>query len=47
MGTSEFGVPTLDQIVNNFNLLAIVTNYDKPSGRGLKIRNSAVKQYAI
>ena len=47
MGTSEFGVPTLDQIVNNFNLLAIVTNYDKPSGRGLKIRNSAVKKYAI
>ena len=42
MGTSEFGVPTLNQIANNFNLLAIVTNYDKPSGRGLKIRNSAV-----
>ncbi len=47
MGTSEFGVPTLNQIANNFNLLAIVTNYDKPSGRGLKIRNSAVKKYAI
>jgi methionyl-tRNA formyltransferase len=47
MGTSEFGVPTLNQIANNFNLLAIVTNYDKPSGRGLKIRNSAVKEYAI
>ena len=47
MGTSEFGVPTLNQIVNNFNLLAIVTNYDKPSGRGLKIRNSAVKEYAL
>ena len=47
MGTSEFGVPTLDQIANNFNLLAIVTNYDKPSGRGLKIRNSAVKEYAL
>ena len=47
MGTSEFGVPTLNQIVINFNLLAIVTNYDKPSGRGLKIRNSAVKEYAL
>ena len=47
MGTSEFGVPTLEQIENNFNLLAIVTNYDKPSGRGLKIRNSAVKEYAL
>ena len=47
MGTSEFGVPTLDQIANNFNLLAIVTNYDKPSGRGLKIKNSSVKEYAL
>ena len=47
MGTSEFGVPTLNHIANNFNLLAIITNYDKPSGRGLKIRNSAVKEYAL
>ena len=47
MGTSEFGLPTLEQIKNNFNLLAIVTNYDKPSGRGLKIKNSAVKEYAV
>ena len=47
MGTSEFGLPTLKQIKNNFNLLAIVTNYDKPSGRGLKIKNSAVKEYAL
>jgi methionyl-tRNA formyltransferase len=47
MGTSEFGVPTLNQIANNFNLLAIVTNHDKPSGRGLKIRNSTIKEYAI
>ena len=47
MGTSEFGVPTLEQIAINFNLVAIVTNYDKPSGRGLKIKNSAVKEYAL
>ena len=47
MGTSEFGVPTLEQIAINFNLVAIVTNCDKPSGRGLKIRNSAVKEYAL
>ena len=47
MGTSEFGLPTLEQILNNFNLLAIVTNYDKPSGRGMKIKNSAVKEYAL
>ena len=47
MGTSEFGVPTLKQIVNNFNLLAIVTNHDKPSGRGLKIKNSAIKEFAL
>ena len=47
MGTASFGIPTLEVINKNFNLSAIITNYDKPSGRGLKIKNSAVKDYAI
>ena len=40
MGTAEFGIPTLEVLNNNYNLNAIITNYDKPSGRGLKIRQS-------
>ena len=47
MGTAGFGIPTLDLINKNYNLKAIITNYDKPSGRGLKIKNSPVKDYAI
>ena len=40
MGTAEFGIPTLKVLKDNFNLDAIITNYDKPSGRGLKIEFS-------
>ena len=47
MGTAGFGIPTLDLINKNYNLKAIITNHDKPSGRGLKIKNSPVKDYAI
>ena len=47
MGTAGFGIPTLDLINKKYNLKAIITNYDKPSGRGLKIKNSPVKDYAI
>ena len=47
MGTAEFGIPTLEVLKDNFNLDAIITNYDKPSGRGLKIEFSPVKKFAI
>tara|TARA_B100000424_G_scaffold174871_1_gene135026 strand:+ start:1182 stop:1904 length:723 start_codon:yes stop_codon:yes gene_type:complete len=47
MGTAEFGIPTLKVLKDNFNLDTIITNYDKPSGRGLKIEFSPVKKFAI
>ena len=47
MGTAEFGIPTLKILNDVFNLDTIVTNYEKPSGRGQKIRFSPVKEYAI
>ena len=47
MGTAEFGIPTLKVLNNVFNLDTIVTNFDKPSGRGQKIRFSPVKEYAL
>ena len=47
MGTTEFGIPTLKVLNDNFNLDTIITNYDKPSGRGLKIKFSPVKNFAI
>ena len=47
MGTPEFAVAPLQELVkNNFNIVGVVTVPDKPSGRGLKLNNSAVKLYA-
>ena len=47
MGTAQFAIPCIDNIRrNNFNLLAVVTSPDKPAGRGLKISESPVKEYA-
>ena len=48
MGTPEFAVSTLKEIIKaGFNVVGIVTAPDKPSGRGRKLQESAVKQYAI
>ena len=48
MGTPEFAVPSLDILVENgYNVVAVVTAPDKPSGRGLKVNESAVKVAAL
>lgn len=45
-GTPEFAVPSLDRL-NKLNLLSlVVTQPDKPAGRGKKILASPVKEYA-
>ena len=47
MGTPDFAVATLDALVeNNYNIVGVITAPDKPSGRGRKLNESAVKQYA-
>ncbi len=47
MGTPEFAVESLKSLVEaNFDVATVVTVPDKPSGRGQKIQESAVKQYA-
>lgn len=49
MGTPEFAVATLKALVDNgFNVVAVVTQPDKPVGRhGSVLQPSAVKQYAV
>ncbi len=48
MGTPEFAVPSLERLVENgFHVVAVVTAPDKPSGRGLKLTESPVKQAAL
>lgn len=48
MGTPEFAVASLDALLQaGFNVVAVVTAPDKPAGRGMKLTESAVKQYAV
>ncbi len=48
MGTPDFAVTALDNLLQqDFNIVAVVTNTDKQSGRGMKTTSSAVKQFAI
>jgi methionyl-tRNA formyltransferase len=48
MGTPEFAVTILDGLVEKgYNIVSVVTTPDKPAGRGQKISESAVKQYAL
>ena len=47
MGTPDFAVAPLRALVEGgYNVVAVVTTPDKPSGRGLKVNESAVKRYA-
>lgn len=47
MGTPDFAVSSLDAIhKSEHQLMAVVTVPDKPAGRGKKIKESPVKQYA-
>ena len=48
MGTPEFAAESLKKLVESgYNVVAVFTNPDKPSGRGMKLKASAVKEYAI
>jgi len=48
MGTPQFAVPSLDALVMaGCDIVAVVTAPDKPAGRGQKLNESAVKQYAV
>lgn len=48
MGTPEFAVESLRQILlHDFEVKAVVTVADKPAGRGLKLRYSPVKEFAL
>lgn len=48
MGTPEFAVPSLEILVaHKFNIVAVITAPDKPKGRGQKVSQSPVKEYAV
>ena len=48
MGTPDFAKESLEAVYNaGYNILGVVTNPDKPKGRGMKMIASPVKQFAI
>ncbi|AJA48174.1 methionyl-tRNA formyltransferase [Clostridium pasteurianum DSM 525 = ATCC 6013] len=47
MGTPEFSVPSLEKLIEKFNVKAVFTQPDKPKGRGKKVSISAVKEIAL
>ena len=47
MGTPDFAVPSLQKLVENHNVTAVLTQPDKPKGRGKKMVYSEVKEEAL
>lgn len=46
-GSPEIAVPSLEKVVSNFNVVAVLTNPDKVTGRGRKIQYNPVKAKAV
>lgn len=46
MGTPEFACPSLEELIKNENVLAVITQPDKAGGRGRKIKPPPVKLIA-
>lgn len=47
MGTPDFAVPSLKKLIEEYNVKAVITQPDKPKGRGKKMAFSAVKEEAL
>lgn len=46
MGTPDFAVPALQTLIEEFNVVGVVTQPDRPAGRGKKLKPSPVKVVA-
>ena len=48
MGTPDFAQESLKALYEEkYNIIGVVTNVDKPKGRGMKLMASPVKEYAL
>lgn len=47
MGTPDFAVASLEALLREHEVLAVVTQPDKPKGRGKRLAFSPVKEYAL
>jgi methionyl-tRNA formyltransferase len=46
MGSPDFGVPTLKALIDEFNVVGVVTQPDRPAGRGRKLTPPPIKTLA-
>ena len=47
MGTPDFAVPSLEKLIERYEVISVITQPDKPKGRGKKMAISPVKEVAI
>ena len=48
MGTPDFALESLKSLIEaNYNVIGVITNVDKPKGRGMRMIAPPVKEYAI
>lgn len=47
MGTPEFAIPTLESLVEEYSVVGVVTQPDRPKGRGRRMLASPVKELAL
>lgn len=47
MGTPEFALPTLERLATHYPLVGVVTQPDRPAGRGRRMVASPVKEFAL
>ncbi len=47
MGSPEFAIPSLDILCRSYEIVGIVTQPDRPAGRGRALRPSAVKSWGL
>ena len=47
MGTPDFAVPSLQALLTRHEVVAVVTQPDKPKGRGKKLQPTPVKAVAL
>jgi methionyl-tRNA formyltransferase len=47
IGTPEFALPTLERLASNYAVVGVVTQPDRPAGRGRRVVSSPVKEFAL
>lgn len=46
MGSSEFALPALKNLIKNYDVIAVYTQKAKPAGRGMKLKPTPIEVYA-